>query len=120
MCIRDSDKIAHWTRMRIEAQRRAGRQPGQESSILKLFHSDSSQALQTLSLELEGLNGVAHAGDDRWAATSQYGFLRVRSATIAGGTSEIQRNILGEKVLGLPKEPAADRGVPWSQVLRSG
>jgi alkylation response protein AidB-like acyl-CoA dehydrogenase len=113
------DKIAHWTRMRIEAQRHAGRPPGQESSILKLFASDSSQALQTLSLDLEGLNGVAHGDDDRWAETSQYGFLRVRSATIAGGTSEIQRNILGEKVLGLPKEPAADRNIPWSQVLRS-
>ena len=113
------EQIAHWTRMRIEAQRRAGRTPGQESSILKLFHSESTQALQTLSLDLEGLNGVAHAPDDRWASTTQYGFLRVRSATIAGGTSEIQRNILGEKVLGLPKEPAADRNIPWSQVLRS-
>ena len=114
------DKIEHWTRMRIEAQRRAGRTPGQEYSILKLFHSETVQALQTLSLDLEGLNAVAHADDDRWAATTQYGFLRARSQTIAGGTSEIQRNILGEKVLGLPREPAVDRDVPWSQVLRSG
>jgi len=106
--------------MRIEAQRRAGRTPGQEYSILKLFHSETVQALQTLSLDLEGLNAVAHADDDRWAATTQYGFLRARSQTIAGGTSEIQRNILGEKVLGLPREPAVDRDVPWSQVLRSG
>jgi len=114
------DKIEHWTRMRIEAQRRAGRTPGQEYSILKLFHSETVQALQTLSLDLEGLNAVAHGSDDRWAATTQYGFLRARSQTIAGGTSEIQRNILGEKVLGLPREPAVDRDVPWSQVLRSG
>jgi alkylation response protein AidB-like acyl-CoA dehydrogenase len=78
------------------------------------------QALQTLSLDLEGLNGVAHDPDDRWADTTQYGFLRARSQTIAGGTSEIQRNILGEKVLGLPREPAVDRDLPWSQVLRSG
>jgi alkylation response protein AidB-like acyl-CoA dehydrogenase len=114
------DQIEHWTRMRIEAQRRAGRTPGQEYSILKLFHSETVQALQTLSLDLEGLYGVAHVSDDRWAATTQYGFLRARSQTIAGGTSEIQRNILGEKVLGLPREPAVDRDVPWSQVLRSG
>ncbi len=113
------DRIEHWTRMRIEAQRRAGRPPGQEYSILKLFHSETVQALQTLSLDLEGLNGVAHVGDDRWASTTGYGFLRARSQTIAGGTSEIQRNILGEKVLGLPKEPAVDRDVPWSKVLRS-
>ena len=83
--------------MRIEAQRRAGRPTGQEASVLKLFGSNTSQALQTLSLDLEGLNGVAHDPDDRWAATTQYGFLRVRSATIAGGTSEIQRNILGRE-----------------------
>jgi len=114
------DKIEHWTRMRIEAQRRAGRPPGQEYSILKLFHSETVQALQTLSLDLEGLNGVAHEPDDRWADTTQYGFLRARSQTIAGGTSEIQRNILGERVLGLPREPAVDRDLPWSQVLRSG
>jgi alkylation response protein AidB-like acyl-CoA dehydrogenase len=114
------DKVEHWTRMRIEAQRRAGRPPGQEYSILKLFHSETVQALQTLSLDLEGLNGVAHEPDDRWADTTQYGFLRARSQTIAGGTSEIQRNILGERVLGLPREPAVDRDLPWSQVLRSG
>ena len=114
------DKIEHWTRMRIEAQRRVGRPPGQEYSILKLFHSETVQALQTLSLDLEGLNGVAHEPDDRWADTTQYGFLRARSQTIAGGTSEIQRNILGERVLGLPREPAVDRDLPWSQVLRSG
>jgi len=113
------DKIEHWTRMRIEAGRRAGRPPGNEYSILKLFHSETVQALQTLSLDLEGLNGTAHAPDDRWASTTAYGFLRARSQTIAGGTSEIQRNILGEKVLGLPREPAVDRDIPWSQVLRS-
>ena len=51
------EKITQWTRMRIEAQRRAGRPTGQEASVLKLFGSNTSQALQTLSLDLEGLNG---------------------------------------------------------------
>lgn len=113
------DRIAAWTRERHEAERRAGRPVGNESSILKLFHSESNQALQTLSLELEGVNGVAHDEGDAWASTTAYGFLRVRSATIAGGTSEIQHNIIGEKVLGLPREPSTDRDLPWSQVPRS-
>ena len=75
--------------------------------------------LNELSIDLEGINGIAYQEGDDWAATTAYGFLRVRSATIAGGTSEIQRNIIGENVLGLPREPSTDRDLPWSQVPRS-
>ncbi len=113
------DKITQWTRLRIEAGRRAGRRPGPEASILKLFNSESAQALQNLSIDLEGLNALAHQPDDRWATSSLYAFLRIRSATIAGGSSEMQRNILGERALGLPREPAVDRDIPWKDVRRS-
>jgi alkylation response protein AidB-like acyl-CoA dehydrogenase len=113
------EKITGWMRRRNEALRASGRATGHETSLLKLFHSINNQALQELSLDLEGARGIAHTDDDTWAATSAFTFLRVRSATIAGGTSEIQRNILGEKVLGLPREPSNDRELPWSQVPRS-
>ena len=105
--------------MRIDAQRRAGRPAGQEASILKLYNSEHAQALQNLAFDLEGMNAAAFVPGDRWAASTRYSLLRIRSATIAGGSSEIQRNILGEKVLGLPREPAVDRDVPWNQTLRS-
>jgi alkylation response protein AidB-like acyl-CoA dehydrogenase len=114
-----NERIIRLTRMRIESRRQVGRPPGHEASILKLFGTLSAQALQNLSLDLEGMNAIGRDPDDQWATSTVYGFLRIRSATISGGTAEMQRNILGEKVLGLPREPAVDRDVPWSEIRRS-
>jgi alkylation response protein AidB-like acyl-CoA dehydrogenase len=113
------DKLVSLTNRRAAARRRAGQPPGPEGSIAKLFFSEHTQRLQDLALDLEGPAAQAWAEDDRWLKNTVWSFLRVRSKTIAGGTSEIQRNILGERMLGLPKEPELDRAVPWSQVRRS-
>ncbi|MEM7140654.1 MAG: acyl-CoA dehydrogenase family protein [Actinomycetota bacterium] len=114
-----ADRVSGWTGARAAALRKAGRSSARPSIVLKALRSETLQRLQELSLDLEGISAIALDAGDRWADTSAYGFLRTRSATISGGSSQIQRNIIGEKVLGLPREPAVDIGVPWSEVARS-
>jgi alkylation response protein AidB-like acyl-CoA dehydrogenase len=113
------EKLIALTNQRAAARRRAGHAPGPEGSFSKLFSSEHVQRLQNLGLDLEGTAGLAWQEDDQWHRNTAWAFLRVRSRTIAGGSSEIQRNVIGERVLGLPKEPDVDRNVPWSQVRRS-
>ena len=113
------DKLVSFTNQRAAARRKAGQPPGAEGSISKLFFSEHTQRLQNLAVDLEGVAAQAWTDDDRWMKGTAWSFLRVRSKTIAGGTSEVQRNILGERILGLPKEAEVDRDVPWSKVLRS-
>jgi len=113
------DRLVTLTKQRAADRRRSGQPPGPEASIVKLFFSEHTQRLQNLAADLEGPAAQAWVEDDRWRRNTAWSFLRVRSKTIAGGTSEVQRNILGERILGLPREPEVDRSVPWSEVRRS-
>jgi alkylation response protein AidB-like acyl-CoA dehydrogenase len=77
-------------------------QPGPESSVRKLLGVEHDQRVQELGLELLG---TAATADDGEASSWVYGFLANRCLTIAGGTSEIQRNVIAERLLGLPRDP---------------
>jgi alkylation response protein AidB-like acyl-CoA dehydrogenase len=103
--------------------------PGAEGSVGKLLSAELNQRISQCMLDVMGPDGmVFEAGYpmDRPRNTGLFGvdhkrmFLRMRAQSIEGGTSEVMRNILGERVLGLPKEPAADRDQPWSAVPRNG
>jgi alkylation response protein AidB-like acyl-CoA dehydrogenase len=107
-----------WTNARARDARRAGRQPGPESSIGKLMNAEHNQALQEAWIDLLGVRAIAHDATDDDAESVARGFLRSRANTIEGGTSEVQRTILGERVLGLPREPDPFHDAPWSQVPR--
>jgi alkylation response protein AidB-like acyl-CoA dehydrogenase len=77
-------------------------QPGPESSVRKLLGVEHEQRVQELGLALLGRDAVANDGE---AAGWIYGFLANRCLTIAGGTSEVQRNVIAERLLGLPRDP---------------
>jgi alkylation response protein AidB-like acyl-CoA dehydrogenase len=82
-----------------------GELPGPEASAGKMMWVEGHQRVQELAMELEGPYAQLTKGS-RWAVENglwQYGFLRSRANSIEGGTTEIQKNIIGERVLGLPK-----------------
>ena len=80
----------------------AGADPGTGTSVQKLLGAEHEQRAQELGLAMLGAEGATTEGDaKRWT----YGFLVTRCLTIAGGTSEIQRNVIAERLLGLPRDP---------------
>jgi alkylation response protein AidB-like acyl-CoA dehydrogenase len=104
-------EVARFTGLRAKAAAAAGRPPGPEGSGGKLRMSATVKALGDLALDLAGPAGVvSDLGEDEWQTL----FLTGPSLSIRGGTDEIQRNILGERVLGLPPEPRPDKEGPFA------
>jgi alkylation response protein AidB-like acyl-CoA dehydrogenase len=80
----------------------SGVEPGPEVSVRKLLGAEHEQRVQELGLRLLGAHGAATEGEgQQWSR----GFLSTRCLTIAGGTSEVQRNVIAERILGLPRDP---------------
>ena len=112
-------KLSVFNMQRAAAVRRSGGQPGPEGSVGKLYSTTYNQKLQIASVDIMGMQTTAWASDDVASAMRVRGFLRSRGNSIEGGTSEIQRNILGDRVLGLPREPDASKDLPWKDVPRN-
>jgi alkylation response protein AidB-like acyl-CoA dehydrogenase len=103
------------TTRRFAAERRAGA----EGSLTKIAKASGNQSLQVTAMELLGARGQAWEPGDEDSPGFVREFLRTRANSIEGGTSEVQHNIVGERVLGLPREPDAYKGQPWQDVPRS-
>ncbi len=88
-------------------------------SATKIAKATTNQRLQLVAMELLGARGAAWRGGDTETPGYVRELLRTRANSIEGGTSEIQRNIVGERVLGLPREPDPFKGSPWKDVPRS-
>ncbi len=128
------DRLAQlW--LRAEAQRLTSERsrasatvggPGPEGSIGKMVGAELNQRIYEWCMDLLGAEGLLYHGyamsgahrDGDWRGPIQQRYLRSRANTIEGGTSEVMRNILGERVLGLPGDLRADAGMPWKEIPR--
>jgi alkylation response protein AidB-like acyl-CoA dehydrogenase len=140
MRVYSEERIRAWTNQRVRSGLRAGRSPGPESSIGKVHQGDLNQRIQLLATDLLGPgamawepepvagDGVGGSGKGRvdgkvsYAESLPYeiaGMLRSRANTIEGGTTEVNKNIVAERVLGLPREPDPFRDAAWREVPRS-
>ena len=121
-------EVLRLTNLRAVAAARSGN-PGPEGSIAKLALAINHQEIYALCMNMLGADALAgfdftfrrpaEVGLDGEEGSSRHMFLRSRANSIEGGTSEIMRNILGERILGLPGEPRVDKELPWSKVPRS-
>lgn len=100
--------------------------PGPEGSAMKLTFARLAQELSGLEVEMLGEDGLRY-GDwtmtrpsrvDMTGRDAGYRYLRAKGNSIEGGTSEILRNIVAERVLGLPSEPRVDKDIPWKDIPR--
>jgi alkylation response protein AidB-like acyl-CoA dehydrogenase len=110
------ERIREWTNARVRATVDAGGTPGAASSIGKVHQGVLNQRIQLLAADLLGPGATAWAGDVPFEVS---GMLRSRANTIEGGTTEVNKNILGERVLGLPREPDPWADAPWEEIPRS-
>jgi alkylation response protein AidB-like acyl-CoA dehydrogenase len=113
------EKVREWTNQRVRSQLRAGRPPGPESSIGKVHQGALNQRIQLLATSLLGPGATGWVGEGTDVPREVRGMLRSRANTIEGGTTEVNKNILGERVLGLPREPDPWTGVAWRDIPRS-
>ena len=115
-------EVIRLTTMRSRANAVMGN-PGPEGSTGKLASAELNVRIWNTAVDLMGSEGLLHEPGyplDRESGSASYSisksFLRSQANTIEGGTSDIMRNILGERVLGLPGDVRVDKSVPWTEI----
>jgi alkylation response protein AidB-like acyl-CoA dehydrogenase len=120
-------EVFRLTNVRASDARRRGT-PGPEGSVAKLAFAEENKRLYELCIDLMGAEGMLYSGSFELIRPTHTAmgtpdlhkaFLRARANSIEGGTSEVMRNILGERVLGLPGDVRVDKSVAWKDVPRS-
>lgn len=119
IALNTNERIAEMTRERITSTMKKGQSPGAEASTMKLHWTNGLRISRDLGLELLGADGMLTGDDLPVEGKVQHFFLSMPSASIAGGSDEVQRNIIGEKTLGLPKDAQTDPKTPFKDIPKN-
>lgn len=117
--IETARRTARWSGERVKAARAAGRQPGPEGSLAKLGGSSLARMANDTHTRIAGAHGMLNGPDTAAEGMVAEVLISTPAMAIAGGTDEIQHNIIGERVLGLPKEPDDIKDKPYRDVSRN-
>jgi alkylation response protein AidB-like acyl-CoA dehydrogenase len=112
-------RAAEWTGRRAKAARVLGRPPGPEGSLGKLYSSQVAKAAAHVHTLISGSDAMLKGSDGPLDGIIAEILLSVPAVSIAGGTDEIQRNIVSERVLGLPKDPQIDASRAFRDVPKN-
>ncbi|MGP0031648.1 MAG: acyl-CoA dehydrogenase family protein [Acidimicrobiales bacterium] len=113
------DVVDRELRRRVGEGIAAGTMPDEAAAIGRLFTGVTSSRMRTIALEIAGVAGAAWTDDDGELAHCGTDFLMRQISCIGGGTTEMARNVISERVLGMPRERTLDRNVPFRDVPRS-
>lgn len=111
-----NDEIMRYLNYRVRTAASKGTMPGAESSIMKLFLSMNVHSLNNLTLAIQGASGMLAGESALDEGKWQQSFLSQWGIRIGGGTDDIQRNTIGEKVLQLPGDIRVDKGIPFRDI----
>jgi alkylation response protein AidB-like acyl-CoA dehydrogenase len=107
------NELGRMTALRVKAARARGKGPGPEANTAKLLMSRITRLSRDLGLQILGADGMLTGADTPGRGVVQEMALFAPAVSIYGGSDEIQKNIIGERVLGLPKEPGPDKSTPF-------
>ncbi len=107
------------TAFRASMARLAGQQPGPEGGVNKVFNAELNQRRSNFLMDAAGLSSIAWDPNDRTGQARAHTFLRARANTIEGGTSEVLKNQMAERILGLPRDVDPGQGLAWKDTKRN-